>query len=63
MLLTEHYLEFLGLKEAAQACLSLQLSKCHIVGNRVVKTDLLTPLCEHPLSHLGIPKRLSAVQV
>ena len=33
-LLTEH-LEFLSLKEAAQARLSLHLSKCHIVGNPV----------------------------
>ena len=32
-LLTEHYLDFLGLKEAAHARLSLHLSKCHIVGN------------------------------
>ena len=34
-LLTEHNLEFLSLKEAAQARLSLHLSKYHIVGNRV----------------------------
>ena len=32
-LLTEHHLEFLSLKEAAQARLSLRLSKCHIVRN------------------------------
>ena len=32
-LLTEHHLEFLSLKEAAEASLSLHLSKCHIVGN------------------------------
>ena len=31
-LLTEHHLEFLSLREAAQARLSLHLSKCHIVG-------------------------------
>ena len=31
-LLNEHHLEFLSLKEAAQARLSLHLSKCHIVG-------------------------------
>ena len=31
MLLTEHHLEFLSLKGAAYACLSLHLSKCHIV--------------------------------
>ena len=34
-LLTEHHLEFLSLKEAAQARLSLHLSKCHIVGNHM----------------------------
>ena len=34
-LLTEHHLRVLSLKEAAQACLSLHLSKCHIVGNHV----------------------------
>ena len=38
-LLTEHHLEFLSLKEAAQARLSLHVSKCHIVG--------------HPLSRLN----------
>ena len=32
-LLTEHHLEFLSLKVAAKARLSLHLSKCHIVGN------------------------------
>ena len=35
-LLTEHHLEFVSLKkEAAQAHLSLHLSKCHIVGNHM----------------------------
>ena len=34
-LLTEHHLKFLSLKEAAQALLSLHLSKCHIVGNHM----------------------------
>ena len=34
-LLTEHHLEFLRLKEAAQIRLSLHLSKCHIVGNHM----------------------------
>ena len=34
-LLTEHHMEFLCLKEAAQAHLSLHLSKCQIVGNHV----------------------------
>ena len=32
-LLTEHHLYFLSLKEAAEAHLSLHMSKCHIVGN------------------------------
>ena len=31
-LLTEHHLEFLSLKEAAEAHPSLHLSKCQIVG-------------------------------
>ena len=34
-LLTEHILDFLCLKKAAQACLSLHLSKCHIVENHM----------------------------
>ena len=29
----EHHLEFLSLKEAAEARPSLHMSKCHIVGN------------------------------
>ena len=32
-LLTEHHLEFLSLKEAAEAHRSLHMSKCHIVEN------------------------------
>ena len=34
-LLTEHHLEFLRLKEAAQARLRLHLPECHIVGNHM----------------------------
>ena len=34
-LLTEYNLEFLSLKEAAQARLSVHMSKCHIVGNHM----------------------------
>ena len=34
-LLTEQHLEFLSLKEAAEARPSLHLSKCQIVGNHV----------------------------
>ena len=35
-LVTEHYLKFLSLKKAAQAGLSLYLSKCHIVENHIL---------------------------
>ena len=34
-LLMEQHLECLCLKETAQACQSLHLSKCHIVGNHM----------------------------
>ena len=48
-LLTEHQLEFLSLKEAAQARLGLHLSKCHIVGNHMTRlicsyNSTITPL-------------------
>ena len=33
--LNEQHLKFLSLKWAAQARLSLNLSKCHIVGNQM----------------------------
>ena len=36
-LLTEHHLEFLSLKGAAEALLSLHLSKYHIVGNHILR--------------------------
>ena len=35
-LLTEHHAKFLSLKEAAQACRSLHLSKCDIVGHHML---------------------------
>ena len=35
----EHHLEFLSLKEAAEARPSLQASKCHIVGNLMPRLD------------------------
>ena len=38
-LLTEHDLDFLSLKEAARAPLSLHLSKCHIVGNHMPRLN------------------------
>ena len=41
-LMTEHLLEFLSLKGAAQARLSLHLSKCHIVGNHMSWLNMLT---------------------
>ena len=40
-LLTEHHLEFLSLTEAAQARLSLYLSKCHIVGNHMSQLNYI----------------------
>ena len=43
-LLTEHHLEFLGLKEAAQARMSLHLSKCYTVGNHVMSQIVFYPL-------------------
>ena len=42
-LLAEHYLEYLR-KEAAQALLSLHLSKCHIVGNHMSRLIYIKPL-------------------
>ena len=47
-LLTEHHLKFLSLKEAAQACLSLHLSKCHIVGNHMSRL-----ICSYPVHYSG----------
>ena len=38
-LLSEHHLELLSLTEAAQAHLSLHLSKCHIVGNHMSRLN------------------------
>ena len=35
-LLTEQHLQFLSLKEAAQARLSLHVSKYHVVGNHML---------------------------
>ena len=47
-LLTEHHLEFLSLKEDAQARLNLHLSKCYIIGNHMsqlnFKTGIYNPL-------------------
>ena len=41
-LLTDHHLEFLSLKGAAQARLSLQMSKCQIVGNHMSRLKCLS---------------------
>ena len=38
-LLPGQHLEFLSLKKAAQACLSLHLSKCHIIGNHMSRLN------------------------
>ena len=40
-LLTEHHLELLSLKEAAEARLSLHLSKCHFVGNHMPQLTIV----------------------
>ena len=40
-LLTEEHLEFLSLKRGTQACLSLHLSKCHIVGNHMSRLNYI----------------------
>ena len=42
-LLTEHHLEFLSLKAAAQARLRLHLSKCQIVGNNLSQPNNVNP--------------------
>ena len=34
-LLTGHHVQFLSLKKSSQACLSLHLSKYHIIGNHM----------------------------
>ena len=39
-LLTKHHLEFLILKGGCTGCLSLHLSKCHIVGNQVSRLNI-----------------------
>ena len=40
-LLTEHHLEFLSIKETAEACPSLHLSKCQIVGHLMPRLKIL----------------------
>ena len=58
-LLTEHHLEFLSLKEAAEAHPSLHMSKCHIVGNLMPWLILFRYLLYHRrrknlLEHKGL---------
>ena len=52
-LLSEHHLEFLSLKGAAQARLSLHLSKCHIVGNHMLRVK--SGNFGHTLANSGNP--------
>ena len=47
-LLTERHLEFLSLKEAAEAGPSLHLSKCQIVGNLMQRLKCLDPSILRP---------------
>ena len=50
-LLTEHHLEFLSLKEAAEARPSLHLSKSQIVGNLLPRLIYNLLLCIHSSSY------------
>ena len=52
-LLAEHHLEFLNLKEAVHAHLSLHLSKCHIVGNHMSRLICVPALGTHCHSFLA----------
>ena len=68
-LLTEHHLEFLSLKEAIQAHLSLHLSKGHIVGNHMSRLKpMLYNLCCAKFRHnnffldLGLHKQSYVIQ-
>ena len=40
-LLTEEHFEFLSFEEAAQAHLSLFMSKCHFVGNHMSRLNIM----------------------
>ena len=66
-LLTEHHLEFLSLKEAAEAHSSLHLSKCQIVGNLMPRpisdrtSDNISPLMK--ILNTVIPLAQSAFNV
>ena len=54
-LLTEHHLASLGLNGATQACMSLHLSKCHIVENLMSQLNYASVLLIAPrLIHSGI---------
>ena len=48
-LLNGHHLEFLGLKGAAQSCLYLHMSKCHIVRNHMSRLIYLYGPIVRPL--------------
>ena len=52
-LLTEHHLEFLSLKGAAEARMSLHWSKCDIVGNHMPWLILKTIFVVRPVSGCG----------
>ena len=57
-LLTEHHLEFLSLKKAAEARPSLRLSKCQIVGNLTTRLKYDTHMYQPdvPISYFGAAK-------
>ena len=62
--MTEHHLEFLSLKEAAQAPMNLHLSKCHIVGNHMsrLKCAIFTNYKSH-MTARDISRRYVSVQI
>ena len=62
-LLAEHHLEFLGLKAAAQACLSLHLSKFHIVGSHMSRLICLLSYCYMDKTRIRVNMILSTRQV
>ena len=52
-LLTEQHFEFLSLKEAAEARLSLHLSRCQIVGNLMSRLKWPRPTNKDRQVHLA----------
>ena len=62
-LLTERNSEFLSLKGAVQACLSLHLSKCHIVQNSMSRLRCKNQGCGNTMPDLSDLVPFHSVQV